>query len=167
MRKLSEKDSHAFHTIVAKLLFLCKRARLDILDGMAFLTTRVREPNKYNDKKLLRILKYLSSTRNLVPTLESNGTGTVKWWVDSAFAVHRVMNIHTDEMMTLGQGALYSASNNQKMNTKSSTEAELVGVEDLMPQILLMQYFLEAQDMKVSNNVVYQDNQSSMKLEKN
>ena len=54
-----------------------------------------------------------------------------------------------------------------KLNTKSSTEAELVGVDDLMNQILWMHYFLEAQVMKVSDNVVYQDNQSEMKLEKN
>ena len=41
-----------------------------------------------------------------------------------------------------------------------------MGVDDLMPQILWMQYFLEAQGMKVSDNVVYQDNQSAMNLEK-
>ena len=53
------------------------------------------------------------------------------------------------------------------MNTKSSNEAELVGVDDLMPQILWMKYFLGAQDMNVSDNVVYQDNQGAMKVEKN
>ena len=52
------------------------------------------------------------------------------------------------------------------MNTKSSTEAELVGVNDVLPQILLTQYFLEAQGY-VTNNVLYQDNQSTMKLEQN
>ena len=67
----------------------------------------------------------------------------------------------------MGQGSLYSALKKQKLNTMSSTEAEMVGVDDLMPQILWMQYFLEAQGMKVSDNVVYQDNQSAMKLEKN
>ena len=46
------------------------------------------------------------------------------------------MKIHTGGMVTMGRGALYSASNKQKMNMKSSTEAELVGVDDLMPQIL-------------------------------
>ena len=50
---------------------------------------------------------------------------------------------------------------------KRSTEAELVGVDDLMPQILRMRYFLETQGMNISDNVVYQDNQSAMKLEKN
>ena len=39
-------------------------------------------------------------------------------------------------------------------------------MDELIPQILRMQYFLEAQGMKVSNNVVYQDNQIKIKLEK-
>ena len=67
----------------------------------------------------------------------------------------------------MGQGALYSISNKQKMNTKSSTEAELVGVDDLMTQILWMQYLLEAKCLNVSDNVVYQNSQSTIKLENN
>ena len=58
-----------------------------------------------------RILKYLSGTRDLVLTLESDGTGTVKWWVDAEFAVHHDMKSHTGGMMMMGQGDLYSASN--------------------------------------------------------
>ena len=53
------------------------------------------------------------------------------------------------------------------MNTKSSNEADLVGVDDLMPQILQMKCFLEAQGIKVSDNLVYEDNQSAVRLEKN
>ena len=68
-RKLSEKDAQSFHTIVAKLIFLCKRAQPDILTGVSFLTTRVREPDEDNDKKLSRLLKYLSGTRDIVLTL--------------------------------------------------------------------------------------------------
>ena len=77
------------------------------------------------------------------------------------------MKSHTDGMIYMGRGALYSDSNKHKLNTKNSTEAELVGVDNLMPQILWMQYFLEAQGMKVYDNVVYQDNNSAMKLEMN
>ena len=72
-----------------------------------------------------------------------------------SFAVHHDMKRQTCRIMMMGQGALYSASNRQKLNIKSSTEAELVGVDDLMPQILWTRYFLEAQGMKVSDNVVY------------
>ena len=49
---LSERYAQEFHTTVDKLLFLCKQARPDILTGVDFLTTQVREPDKDDDKKL-------------------------------------------------------------------------------------------------------------------
>ena len=150
-----------------KLLFLSKRARPDILTGVAFLTTRVRKPYNDDDKKLLRILKYLSGMRDLVLTLEYDGTGTVKWWVDAEFAVHHSTKSHTGGMISMVRGSLSSVQNKQKLNMKSSTEAELFVVDDLMPQILWMHYFLEAQGMKVSDNVVHQYNQIAKKTEKN
>ena len=76
---MSKGGAQVFHTIMSKILFLCNRARPDILTGVAFLTTQVRKPNKDEDKKLGHILKYLSGMGGLVLTLESNGTGTVKW----------------------------------------------------------------------------------------
>jgi hypothetical protein len=47
--------------------------------------------------------------------------------------------------MLLGTGAAYSASKKQKLNTKSSTESELVGIDDMIPQVLWTKYFMEAQ----------------------
>ena len=40
----------------------------------------------------------------------------------------------------------------------------MVGEDNLMPQTFSLWYFPETQSMKVSDNVVYQDNQSAMKL---
>ena len=42
----------------------------------------------------------------------------------------------------------------------------MVVLDDLMPQILWMHYFLEAQGIKVSDYIVYQDIQSAMKFDK-
>lgn len=53
------------------------------------------------------------------------------------------------------------------MNTISSTEAELVGVTDFNPMIIWTRYFLEAQGYKVTDNIVYQENKSTMLLAKN
>ena len=145
----------------------CNPERPNILIGVAFLTTRVREPDKDDDNKMGIILKYLISTRDILLTLESNSTGTVKWWVDAASVVHQDMKIHTEGMISMVRGAMYSASNKQKMNTKRYTEADMVGVYDIMPQIVWVRYFLEAQLIKVYDNVVFQDKQSTMKLEEN
>ena len=69
--------------------------------------------------------------------------------------------------MSLGKGTIYNTSTRQKLNTKSSTESELVGVNDVMPQILWTRYFLESQGYGVKESIIYQDNQSSILLEKN
>ena len=67
----------------------------------------------------------------------------------------------------MGQGFPISTSTKQKLNTRSSTEAELVAVDDLMPQMLWTRQFLEEQGYSVTENIVYQDNRSAMLLEKN
>jgi hypothetical protein len=58
-------------------------------------------------------------------------------------------------------------STKQKINTTSSTEAEVVAVHDSLPSILWTQFFLEAQGYPVKPGVIHQDNQSAMLLETN
>ena len=60
-----------------------------------------------------------------------------------------------------------SESTKQKFNPRSSTEAEIVGVNDAMYLVLWVRHFLESQGYIIKDNIVYQDNQSSMKLEQN
>ena len=55
----------------------------------------------------------------------------------------------------------------KKINTKSSTEAELVGVADVMPMVLWKIYFLEDQGYKVYGYYIFQHNQSIILLETN
>eukprot|EP00957_Ditylum_brightwellii_P041620 3152409-Ditylum_brightwellii.AAC.1 len=55
----------------------------------------------------------------------------------------------------------------QRLNTKSSTETELVGVNDALPHVLWTAYFLEAQGYKVKMSEIYQDNLSAMLIEQN
>jgi len=69
--------------------------------------------------------------------------------------------------MSSGKGSMYSILVRQKLNTKSSAEAKLVGVDDAMPMALWTRYFLKTQGYKAANNKMYQDNMSSMLMEKN
>jgi hypothetical protein len=166
-KKLDSVKAKAFHTIVAKALYVTKRARPDISVAIAFLTTRVRQPNTDDWAKLSHLVKYLFGTRELPLILGADGTGIVKWYVDASFAVHPNMRSHTGGAVTLGRGCPIVTSTKQKLNTRSSTESELVGVDDLMPSILWTRNFLEAQGYKIHENVLYQDNKSSILLEKN
>ena len=47
--------------------------------------------------------------------------------------------------MTMEVGALYAKSSVHKLNTKSSTEAEIVGVSKKLPYNIWMMNFMNAQ----------------------
>ena len=166
-KKLNREQSEMFHHNVAKLLFLCKRARPDIQTAVAFLTTRVRAPDEDDYKKLARVMKYLRGTRTLPLTLEADNLQLVKWWIDGAFATHRDMRSHTGGALSLGKGVITGVSTQQKLTTRSSTEAEPVAVDDCMSLILWTRYFLEAQGYGVDDAIIYQDNKSAILLEQN
>ena len=69
------------------------------------------------------------------------GLGAIKWWVYDVFAVHRDTRRHAKGAVFMGKGTIYSTSSKQKLNTKISTESNVVGFDDLMPHILWMQFF--------------------------
>ena len=155
--------------MVAKALFLCKRARPDIQPTIAVLCTRVKEPNEANWAKLVRMLKYLNGTRELRLTLSAANLNCIKWWVDASFAVHPDFKSHTGAAMKFGdgKGAAQSISRKQKLNTKSSTESELVGADDISVMILWTKLFLEEQGYEIEKNILYQDNKSAILFETN
>ena len=164
---LDAERSELFHHMTAQLLFACKRARPDIQTAVAFLSTRVSRPDEDDYKKLGRCVRYLRKFPKLCLTLEADDLRIIKWWVDASFAVHRDKKSHTGGTMSLGRGSVYSTSRWQKLNTQSSTEAEFVGVDDVMPLVLWTRLFLTEQGYSISDNLVYQDNQSAILLERN
>jgi hypothetical protein len=113
------------------------------------------------------VVNYLRGTKQVCLTLETVDLQVIKWWIDVLFAVHEDMWSHTGGTMSLEKGFVYSISIRQKLTTKSSTEAELVGVDDVMPQVLWTRQFMGGQGYKIKDNIVYQDNQSAMLLENN
>ncbi len=91
----------------------------------------------------------------------------IKWYVDCAFAVRPDFKSHTGGNMTYGQGTPMSMSRKQKLNTRSSTEAELVGPDDLSTLIIWTKLFMECQGYEIKKNILYQDNKSTILLEQN
>ena len=61
---------------------------------------------------------------------------TLTWWVDASYAVHWDSRIHTGMVMSMGLRAATSSRWSQKLNTGSSTEAELVGIDDALKSIM-------------------------------
>ena len=100
-------------------------------------------------------------------TLEMDDSGIIEWHVDASFAVHSDMRSHTGATLFMGKGAIESVSSKQKMNARSSTDAEIVAADDIASRAMWTKLFLEEQGHKINRNIVYQDNKSSILLMKN
>jgi hypothetical protein len=154
VKKLEEERRSIFHTYVMKAMFLCKRARPDIDQAITFLSSRVKDANEGDwNKELLWVLSFLKGTINDVLKLEADDTNTLTWYIDAAFAVHVDMKTHTGVVFTMGKGAIIGSSTKQKVNSRSSTESELIGVDNKIAKILRAKGFLEWQDFQVKLNI--------------
>ena len=155
---------------MAQLLFTGIRCRKDAQTDIAFLTIIVRKPDEDNWKKLRRLLGYLKRTIKLPLMLRADVVNVLKWRVDPSYAAHDEIRGHTVGTMSTvkdERGSIISISKKQQLNTKTSVEAELIGADDAMPQMLWTRYLLEAQGYGIEENILYQDNMSAMLLENN
>ena len=90
----------------------------------------------------------------------------MRLFVDASYAIHDVCIGHTSSMLTLGSLAITSFSRKQKIDAKSSTEAELIGVDDDLSKILWTRYFMKSQGYKIDENILFQANKSAILLER-
>jgi hypothetical protein len=79
---------------MAKLLYISKRARPDILTIVMFLCTRVQYASKQDREKLERVLGYLKWTEEEVLVLKPCVTGEIVAYVDAAYAIHNDSKSH-------------------------------------------------------------------------
>ena len=113
------------------------------------------------------MLKYLNGTKHMKLKLTVENLTLIKWWIDASYNVHWDARGHNGAMMTMGKGAIISNSNYQKLNVGSSTESELVATHDQMPDVMHTLYFIEARGYAIDKNAIYEDNQSTIRLEVN
>jgi hypothetical protein len=165
--RLDKVRSDIFHSLTMKLMYVSQRCRVDIVTAIAFLCTRVSKSTEQDWDKLKRVLEYLKGTINDELTLGADSMQKLGSFVDVSFAVHEDMRSHTGGAVSFGRGILMGRSTKQKINTASTTESEIVGAADYLPNTVWLMKLLEMQGYKVKSSVLYQDNESAIKLEKN
>jgi hypothetical protein len=164
---LNPTRARTFHSVVARLIYAATRARSDILLALGFLCSRVSAPSEQDERKLRRLLEYLHGTTGLKLRLAADSLHSFTTWVDASFAVHEDMRSHTGGVISYGRGGLICKSKKQSINTKSSTEAELVGASDYLPNTLYVKKFMASQGFDTNEAIFYQDNEAAIKMESN
>jgi hypothetical protein len=79
-----------------------------------------------------------------------------------SYAVHPELKSHTGGVSYFGTGGLLAKTSKQKLNTKNSTEVELVGASDYLPHTVWIKMFMEAQGHTMSECTMEQDNESAI-----
>ena len=164
---LSRAESDIFVSVVCKLLYAGMRGRPDILTALCFLTTRLCKPTEQDQSKLRCLLEYLNGTLDLILTIGTTDLSTMYTFIDAAYGVHQDMRSQTGGVTSFGHGGIVCRASKQKLNTKSSTEAELVGASDYLSNTIWIQNFMAAQGYPIKNSYFEQDNESAIKLETN
>ena len=109
------------------LLFVTSGARKHIKMSIALVCTQVKVLDEDDWGNLVRVLRYITGTLHLPFILRSNIISVIKWWVDASFAAQPNCKGATRVMMSMGSGLIMELSRKQKINGRSSTEAEIVG----------------------------------------
>ena len=165
--QLRSEKQEVSHSIVSKLSWTIERARPDLETAIGFLCTRVAKSDEDDWLKLRRAIAYIKCTIDDIRVIGASSLMDIFTWIDAAYAVNPDMKSQTGGAISLGVGVLHAKSSKQKLNVKSSTEAELVGNSEYLPYNLWLLNFMSMQGYTIKNNVLYQDNQSAILMLKN
>ena len=165
---LDGEERDAFHTVVAKVLFVAKRVRPDLLAPVSFLSGRVREPTESDRAKLERLISYVHHTIRAGIKLDVSGgrRPNVTAWVDSSFGTHENGAGQTGYVISLGGGPILASSSKQRHVTTSSGECELAGLYDGSTGVIWARDFLIELGYEVGPARILHDNTSSIALAK-
>jgi len=162
---LAEPARQRFHTFVQKLQWVAKRVAPQLGPSISFLLPRVQKATEQDAGKLDRVMRYMNANRERGIVIEPDADGLhLHAYVDASFAVHESMRSHTGMTIGIGKGPVFTKSSIQKVIGISSTEVELIGVATSLPQVIWVRDFLLEQGYLIGPAVLYQDNQSTIKL---
>ncbi len=99
--------------------------------------------------------------------LAADDNKDLMWYVDCAFGVHLDYCSHTGGRLTMGKGLAISVSRAHRLNVRSSTEGEIVSVDDCLSLVLWSCEFMISQGYGCNRNIILQDNKSSVLMEIN
>ena len=83
--------------------------------------------------KLIRVLKFLSKTIGDNSVIGADKLYEVLTYVDSSYATHNNMRGCTGGCIMFSWSLIHEKFPKQKLNTKISTESEVVGASDYIP----------------------------------
>ena len=90
---LDEPGAKAFHSLVMKLMYMCRRVRGEALLPVLYLSTKIKSPNTSDENKLKRVVGYLKRTRDRRKVITTTKIERVEMLIDASFPSHIPVNL--------------------------------------------------------------------------
>jgi len=154
--------------IVMSLMFLARFTRADVLMPVTFLATKSADPRQKDYNKAMKILNYVVATKSRHLTFRSNVDLRLAAYSDASHMLHADAKGHGGIIVTFGGTIVATKSFKMKLVTKSSTESELVAVEESVPYVLWILSLLQDLGLETKKPVkLLQDNLSAIGIIQN
>jgi hypothetical protein len=154
--------SKAYHSAAAKLLYVAKRTRPDVLTAVNVCCGHVIAPREQDWKRLDRIHRYMFGTKGLGIRFTRKDLLEMVCYSDAAFACHSQYRSRTGIIVFVNGGVVATKSSAQTLTTKSTPEAELVALSDGATVTLGCRQFFESLGETLPPVAMMEDNQTTM-----
>jgi hypothetical protein len=149
--------------LIMSLMYLARYTRPDILMPVTYLATKSANPTQIHYNKGIKILSYVVGTKTRSLLFKSDATLNLKIYADAAHMLHKDAKGHGGIIATLGSAPIVTKSFKFKLVTRSSTESEMVCLEESVTFALWLSALLKDFDFKFKLPVtIYQDNLSTI-----
>jgi hypothetical protein len=158
-------DVTEYASLLMKIMWLARLCRNDLLFAISFMATKVKSPIQKDMKKLRHILRYINATKTIKIKYQPE-TLQLYAYIDASYCLHSDTKGQTGIIITLGKTGppVFCKSKKQKLVSRSSTEAELIALNEGLPEVIWAKQFMENLGITQSMVTVYEDNTSTIIL---
>jgi len=156
-------NSTKYLSLIMSLMFIARFTRPDVLFLVSFLATRCKNPTVSDWKKAIRILGYLSGTRNEGLIYKADIKFTPAICADASHHLYPEGHGQQGFFITNGSAPVGQRSSKIKMITRSSSESELCGAEEAATYAVWYKMLLTNMGVGGVDRIpLYQDNKSTI-----
>ena len=158
------KGKTQYASLIMGLMYLARFTRPDILFTVTYLATKCQSPTDEDYAKGLRVIQYLSHHPH--KHLQYNaGQAKIEVYCDASHLLHEDGKGHSGAVVMFAGNHIYSQSSKQKIQARSSTEAELIALDDITTYVVWLRHLLHELGINQSKaSTIYQDNISGMEI---
>ena len=158
-------DKKKYLSLVMSLMYLGRLTRIDILMPTTYLASKCADPTLQDYQKLLRIISYLGGTTTTSMIFKRVDKMTPIIFADASHQYHlKDSKGHGGIIITLGSAPIMTKSYKLKLVTRSSTESELVVLEEATTFAIWLKKLLKELQIWDGPVTIYQDNKSTMSI---